>query len=149
MAGFKKWPERTTTSPSGRHLGVYKSLLKDRHMEKPGEVPKPKGIDIMHDIFRLLVLSIKHTHTYQWWRTIWNMYLEKDPGQPKIHRLRTLHLLEADLNLLWKWFLSQGFMKTSETNQILHDSQGGGRAGRSAIDLACKKAATFNIIRLA
>jgi len=24
--GIKKWPERTTTSPSGRHLGIYKSL---------------------------------------------------------------------------------------------------------------------------
>ncbi len=51
MSGFKKWPEHTTTSPSGCHLGVYKSLLKDHHNEKPGEVPKPKGIDIMHDIF--------------------------------------------------------------------------------------------------
>jgi len=51
MAGFKKWPERTTTSPSGRHLGIYKSLLKDRHTEKPGEVPTTKGIDIMNDIF--------------------------------------------------------------------------------------------------
>jgi len=29
MQGFKKWPERTSTSPSGRHLGTYKSLLKD------------------------------------------------------------------------------------------------------------------------
>jgi len=22
--GIKKWPEKTTTSPSGRHLGIYK-----------------------------------------------------------------------------------------------------------------------------
>jgi len=29
--GFKKWPEKTSTSPSGRHLSVYKSLLKDVH----------------------------------------------------------------------------------------------------------------------
>jgi len=115
-------------------------------MEKPGEVPQPKGIDIMHDIFRLLELSVKHTHTYHCWRTIWNMYLEKDPGQPKIHQLHTLHLLKADLNLLWKWFSSQGFMKTSESHQILHDCQGGGRAGCSAINLACKKVATFDII---
>jgi len=77
------------------------------------------------------------------------MYLEKDPGQPKIHCLCTLHLLEADLNLLWKWFLIHGFMKTSKSHQILHDSQGGGRAGHSTIDLACKKAATFDIIWLA
>jgi len=24
--GIKKWPEKTTTSPSGRHLRIYKSL---------------------------------------------------------------------------------------------------------------------------
>jgi len=24
--GIKKWPEKTATSPSGRHLGIYKSL---------------------------------------------------------------------------------------------------------------------------
>jgi len=51
MAGFQKWPEQTMTSPSGCHLGVYKLLLKDKHMEKPGEIPKLKGIDIMYDIF--------------------------------------------------------------------------------------------------
>jgi len=28
IKGFKLWPERTTTSPSGRHLGIYKALAK-------------------------------------------------------------------------------------------------------------------------
>jgi len=149
MAGFWKWPEQTTTSPSGRHLGVYKSLLKDKHTEKPGEAPKPKGIDIMYDIFCLLVLAVQHTHTFDRWRTIWNMYLEKDPGMPKINHLRTLHLIEADLNLLWKSYSSKGFIPIAEQHKILHDSQGGSRAGRSAIDLACKKIATFDIIRIA
>jgi len=51
MSGFRKWPEQTTTSPSGRHLGIYKSLLKDKHTEKPGKPPQPRGIDIMYDIF--------------------------------------------------------------------------------------------------
>jgi len=35
----------------------------------------------------------------------------------------------------------------AEKHKIIHDSQGGGRAVRSAIDLACKKVATFDIIR--
>jgi len=26
MSGIKKWPEKTTTSPSGHHLGIYKTL---------------------------------------------------------------------------------------------------------------------------
>jgi len=29
MNGYHKWPEHTTTLPSGRHLGIYKSMLKD------------------------------------------------------------------------------------------------------------------------
>jgi len=28
MDGIKKWPEQTTTSPSGRHLGIYETLRK-------------------------------------------------------------------------------------------------------------------------
>jgi len=65
MKGFQKWPERTATSPSGRHLGVYKSLLKDQHHEKQGEPITTKGIDIMREIFWLLVLALKHTHTFE------------------------------------------------------------------------------------
>jgi len=63
--------------------------------------------------------------------------------------LHTLHQLEANLNLLWKWFSSKGFMQISKSHQIHHDSQVGGQVSCSAINLACKKAATFNIIWLA
>jgi len=129
MSGFQKWPEQTMTSPSGCHLGIYKSLLIDKHMEKPGGPPQPRGIDIMYDIFWLLVLAVKHTHTFHRWRMIWNMYLEKDPSQPKLTQLRTLHLIEDDLNLLWKWYSSKGFIQESKKHKCLHDSQGGGRAG--------------------
>jgi len=80
IQGFKKWPEKTATSPSGCHLGIYKTLLKDQHHEQPGEPVTTKGIDILQDIHRLIVLALKHTHTFQQWRTIWNLYLEKDPG---------------------------------------------------------------------
>jgi len=36
MNGIKKWPEKTTMSPSGRHLGIYKTLqqhLKEKDKE--------------------------------------------------------------------------------------------------------------------
>jgi len=41
-----------------------------------------------------------------------------------------------------------GFMKCTEDNQQLMDSQGGGRRGRSAIDLTVKKAVTYNYIQI-
>jgi len=148
MKGFRKWPERTATSPSGRHLGVYKSLLRDQHHEKQGEPITTKGVDIMMEIYRLLVLSVKHTHTFERWKTVWNLYLEKDPGRPRIDRLRTLHIVEADYNLLLKWHSSLGFMARAEAEHSLSDCQSGGRAGRSAIDLACQKISLFEIYRM-
>jgi len=65
MKGFRKWPKQTATSPSVQHLGVYKSLLKDQHCEKQGEPIMTKGIDIMIEIYWLLALAIKHTHTFE------------------------------------------------------------------------------------
>ncbi len=148
MKGFRKWPERTATSPSGRHLGIYKSLLKDQHHEKQGEPITTKGIDIMREIFWLLALALKHTHTFERWKTVWNLYLEKDIGSPRLDRLRTLHIVEADYNLLLKWHSSLGFIARAETAGSLSECQSGGRAGRSAIDLACQKISLFEIYRM-
>ncbi len=158
--GFKKWPEKTSTSPSGRHLGVYKSLLKDVHRKKDkdsnansqssaaSDDSKRRGVDVMTMVYQILQLAVQHTHTLQRWCTIWNLFLEKDPGQPRINRLRTIHLLEADLNLLWKYYSAQGFFKTAEEHDLLTNNQGGCRKGFSAIDMACKKAIVYEWIRL-
>jgi len=89
MVGFKKWPERTATSPSGWHLGIYKSMLKDLPAKDNDKAnpPKLRGLQVMHSIFAMLQLAVKHTHTFQRWQVIWNMYLEKDVGSPKLSRL--------------------------------------------------------------
>jgi len=75
MQGIWKWPERTSTSPSGRHLGTYKSLLKDfpppkqkdkpdKQTEQPNDDARPYGINVMEAIFQMLCMAIKHTHTF-------------------------------------------------------------------------------------
>jgi len=109
---------------------------------------KHRGVDVMTLVYQILQLAITHTHTLQRWCTIWNLFLEKDPGQPKINRLWAIHLLKADLNLLWKYYLAQGFFKTAENNDLLIDNQGGCRKGFSAIDMACKKALVYKWMRL-
>jgi len=102
----------------------------------------------MQLIHKLLVMAVRHCHTYERWNTIWNFFIEKDPGSPKIDHLCTLHLVEADYNLLLKWFGLQGILKHAECNYQLTDNQGGSRKGRSAIDLACKKVCTYELICL-
>jgi len=93
----------------------------------------------MKCMFWLLQLALCHIHVYEQWKTVWNMYLEKKPSHPLIDSIRTLHLFEVDYNLLLKWHSSLGFMPKLEKHDCILDSQGGGRAGQSAIDLACKK----------
>ncbi len=162
LTGFRKWPERTSTSPSGRHLGIYKSLAKDTNRSKSRQkastktavtttkpkLPEHDGKNVLQLIHQLLNMAIQHCHTYDRWRTIWNLFLEKDIGVPSITKLRALHIVEADYNLLLKWFGPKGFMKRAKDNKQLTPYQGGGRRGRSAIDLACKKVAVYDYITI-
>jgi hypothetical protein len=66
--------------------------------------------------------AIKHRYLLERWKTIVNMMIYKEPGNVKIHRLRVIHLYEADLSLLWgvKW--RQGMRKAIK-NKTLHTGQ--------------------------
>ena len=83
--GFQKWKERTTTSPSGRHLGHYRSLVQD---------------PILRNCFTQFMNIIIATGItpYRWGNAV-NVLIEKDAGQPKINLLRIIHLFEANYNL--------------------------------------------------
>ncbi len=78
MNSIKKWPERTVTSPSGRHLGIYKTLQKhvlrkktgqpnnqdtDDKVEPPGLLKQ--GHDILFLIFDIMSIAIKHAYPLQ------------------------------------------------------------------------------------
>jgi len=41
MNGIKKWPEKTATSPSGHHLGIYKTLQKHVKEQKKNNDNQP------------------------------------------------------------------------------------------------------------
>ncbi len=93
----------------------------------------------------MMDLAVKHTHTYNQWRTIWTLLLEKDPGNPQIDHLCTIHLYKANYNLLLKWFSSKGFITCSKNAHRITDNQGGGQTGRCAIDLAITKVLSFEL----
>ncbi len=109
ISGFWKWPERTSTSPSGRHLGIYKSLSKDANRLQrckqppmkqptattPAQQPVYDGKNMLKLIHQLLCMAVQHCHTFDWWRTIWNLFLEKEIGVPKITKLRVLHIVDS------------------------------------------------------
>jgi len=69
--GITKWAEKTTTSPSGRHLGIYKSLQKHVLTKEAMEALSPtqsaaplkQGRDVLFMIFDIMSLALLHTYT--------------------------------------------------------------------------------------
>jgi hypothetical protein len=120
--GFHKWRESTATSPSGKHLGIYKTLthaLKKKYDEK--EINQNQNGEVRNNItdqqtkmqqtaqrcltiqHRILNLAIKHQHTLERWKTVQNVFIEKIPGDPRIEKLRVIHIYEADWTLTMKY----------------------------------------------
>jgi len=158
LEGIKKWPERTTTSPSGRHLGIYKTLGKhlvptkksDAPLENTPENvgPLKQGRDVLYMIFDIMAVALKHAYPLQRWRTVWTIFIEKELGNPELERLRCLMIFEADWQLLLKWHSSHGFLPKTECAKTLVYEQGGGRKGRSAIDQATHQIVETETIHL-
>jgi hypothetical protein len=122
MDKYKFWPESTTTSPSGHHLGHYCALLPGlRTTTTKGRELDSMRTDLVRLHHQMLDYTLRHGHSFQRWKKVVNVMLEKDPGNPKIHRLRVIHLYKADYNLFLgvKW---RALVHHCEDNQLLHPS---------------------------
>jgi hypothetical protein len=88
--GFLKWREGTTTSSSGKHLGMYPSII--RTMQSSSELKEDLQLaktsttclKLQH---ALMTTAINHCHTYTRWKTVHNFLLEKTSGIPQITKL--------------------------------------------------------------
>jgi hypothetical protein len=138
---FKKWDETTSVSPfSKRYLTQYISLIRlirepSKHQDLPATLPPAAQAlastakEILQLHVSLLQLAIQHKHSYSRWQRVANLMLEKDFGIPKIHRLRIIHLYEADLNLLI--YFARVLVKHIESNNQFNAGCYGNRAGLS------------------
>jgi len=96
--GFKKWTESTSTSPSGRHLGHYKAIVND-------PLKATRDLNFVDLYVKAINLPLKYGFVPSRWCNSVTVMIEKDPGSPRIERLRIIHLFKADYNfclkLLW------------------------------------------------
>ena len=81
---YNKLDERTSSSPSGRHLGHYKVAARSEHLS------------ILHT--NMMSIPYMVGISPQRWRQIIDVMLEKKPGERKLHRLRIVALQETDFN---------------------------------------------------
>ena len=117
---IKKWKESTSTSPSGRHLGHYRTAILD------------DAVTTLHT--QLLNIPIQYGFAPARWTYSVTPLIEKDPGRPFLTRLRVIHLFEADYNLFLKIIFGRRMVKNAEAANALNDQQHGSRPRRMTTD---------------
>ena len=135
MNKYKRWKERTSTSPSGRHLGHFHALFRPTKAKDDKDRERIESIreEIIEMHTNMLQTAYDNEHVYKRWEYILTCMLGKDNGIPRIHRLRVIHLYECDLNLLFSLFFRE-LDQHCEDNFIINKGVYGCRPNRRAID---------------
>ena len=133
---FKKWRETTTTSPSGRHLGIYKAIFVESQKD---------DATIRNNITTMINLLVQNGIGLDRWRNVTNMMIHKLDGSYNINKLRVIHLFEADYNGLIGILFNRRVLYQAEQQRILNNNQWGGRPHRQAKDALMLKEFTYNL----
>jgi hypothetical protein len=98
MGKYKRWKERTSTSPSGRHLGHFHALFRPLKAKDDEEREQLDALQTYIIELHTLMLQTAYDngHVYKQWEYILTCMLGKDSSIPRIHRLRIIHLYECD-----------------------------------------------------
>jgi ribonuclease HI len=146
---LKKWNESTSTSPSGRHLGHYKVLLRPDYCEELYDQyytdPKVRILQVYYDI---LTYASTSGISLRRWQNSTTAMIEKIPGCPKINKLRVIHLYEADYNLILKIIWARKLVWNVHDNNCINAGQAGSRPGCNAIDVIIQKEMKYLYSRL-
>ena len=130
---FSKWNEKTSTSPSGRHLGHYKAILQ-----------QPTLIDY-HCIMATLPLVYGFAPS-RWTKAV-QIMLGKKPGYPLIHRLRGIIILEADYNWVLRTIWGKRLLQKASSTQSLMQVQQA-RPGHQSITAVLNKVLAYDLLCL-
>ena len=129
-----KADEGTSCSPSGRTYSHYKTLLR----------LAPQCIT---DIFSIMMIAISNNVVLSRWQTTITTLIEKDAGQPKIHRMRAIHIVEVEMQFFSKSLYVQKMMKNVEALKLVTDEQYGGQSQRQAQSAVLNKVCYYDITR--
>lgn len=108
--------------------------------------PNPATV-IQRVYYHIAMAAVNSANTLDRWARSATMMLEKNPGQPKIHRLRVIHLYEADYNLLLKILWARKLVRHSHHLDRLHNAQAGSRPDHRCIDVVLRKELNYQYSR--
>jgi hypothetical protein len=88
---FSKWPEKVTTSPSGMHLGHYKSQFKPHKYSFDNESKNKKKLDTQQQRITkaqidLINSIVDNRLTLERWKIVHSILLFKDKTNRYLHR---------------------------------------------------------------
>jgi hypothetical protein len=147
-SALKHWDEKTTTSPSGRHLGHYRVLLHDvldkdeieqKNAMSTGDMFESRASIILKVYYHMLCATIKSGHPMNRWLTSHTSMIQKTSGCSRLDRLRVIHIYEADYNLFLKIYWGRKLVHNSEAHELLNEGQYGSRPGKRCGDQVLKK----------
>ena len=126
--------EETVTSPFVLHVGHFKAAV-----QRP---------DILN-VHRIMLLIPFQTALvpYRWRKTVQTM-LEKDPGQPWIHRLRIIELFDSQVNAGFQIFIGRKMVWNAVKEKKLHNSSFGSTPGKMASSALLQKIISIDQLRL-
>jgi hypothetical protein len=122
---YKAAKEATSSSPSGRHIGHYKAILKDPTLTA-------LHATMMSIPFQVGIVPDR-------WNRVTDIMLEKTAGDSRCHRLRIIALFESDLNHAKRILIGRKLLHFIEDNHMLSDMQLGSRPGKRCISAVLKK----------
>jgi hypothetical protein len=144
------WKEQTSTSLSGRHLGLYKSLITAHcdsgsefdDAEKYSTLPSSKiKATLILEAIHSIATSVAERGLYlQRWIYVINVMIYKKPGVLELNELRVIHLFEADFNLLVGLIFGRRTGHNAVDHKRLHPSQYGKKGGE------CMDAAVYKVL---
>jgi hypothetical protein len=91
-SAIKAWKERTSTSPSGRHLGHYKLLVKTYEDKTSSKDLKEAAGQILKLMVDMMDLASDKGFILDRWTKVINIMIYKKTGVYLIHKLRVIHL---------------------------------------------------------
>ena len=94
-----------------------------------------------------MILSLKNGIVLNRYMNTVTTLIPKDDGLPKIHRLRPIHIIESELQASTKSQWAKKLLRNAEQNNLVADSQYGGRAQRQAQSAILNKTLIYDIHR--
>eukprot|EP00957_Ditylum_brightwellii_P143235 10913203-Ditylum_brightwellii.AAC.1 len=96
----------------------------------------------------MMVLPFLLGFTPQRWQTAIDVMLEKNPGRPKISRLRIIVIVGGNMNTIMKVIWNIRIVPVVEKTWFISPVQFGNRKGRTALDALLLKVVTMDCFHL-